>query len=445
MPALVREALEFAIPVMPIILGAILGMIGSVHSFRKIRRKGHRLPIAILVMIAGFLFGAVIAGLAVYSLLGPSVFNCENPSELSVAASICLFFFAAAVFSVVLIAGIATLLPQRRSRIAGQRREWKRDQKLAYRLATFFLALFAVLLLWRSRWEYWSPNLDTGWVDAMLLWSAAGGGLALWGARALAKRAAAAGQYLKPSETSERFVLYLREFERERRPFVVRSEQPRQPCLDAALKLLGPYSFTPYENSTPLTLEQYLSPALESGLAPLVALGRPDDYLPPSGAAREYVADQVWQERFEDLAIRSIAVLLLPGSSNSLNWELGFLLSEGLAPKLFLVFGSLAFSRGALQPKWVQKLMSTFDIARTMDYQPLDWSRFVAATRAAGYNLAPRAPTRSAVIAFDREGNSFELPGAFVTPQEYVQAIKAWLNQSPSPGPQPDTKRGLTS
>jgi len=31
----------------------------------------------------------------------------------------------------VLIAGIATLLPKRRSRIAGQRTEWKRDQKLA--------------------------------------------------------------------------------------------------------------------------------------------------------------------------------------------------------------------------------------------------------------------------------------------------------------------------
>jgi hypothetical protein len=445
MRAFAREALEFAIGLIPIILGAILGMIGSVHCFRKIRRKGHRLPIAILVMIAGFLLGGVVAGFVVCSLFWQSAFNSENPSELSVFAAIGSFFFGAPVFSVALIASIATLLPKRRTRIAGKRTEWQRDQKLAYRLAIFFLALFAVLLLWRLRWKYWSPNLDIGWVEAMLVWSAAGCGLALWGARALAKRAAAAGQYFKPSQTSDRFVLYLREFERERRPFLVRSEQRRHPGLDATLKLLGPYSFTPYENSTPLTLEQYLSSALESGLAPLVALGRPDDYLPPSGAAREYVADQVWQERFEDLAVRSEAILLLPGSSKSLNWELSFLLSEGLAPKLFLVFGPLAFSRAALQPKWLQKLMSTFDIARTMDYQPLDWSRFVAATCAAGYNLAPRAPTRSAVIAFDREGNSFELPGAFATPQEYVQAIKAWLNQNASPGPQPDTLRGLTS
>lgn len=441
MRAFGRQALEFAIGLIPIILGAILGMIGSVHCFRKIRRKGQRLPIAILVMIAGFLFGGAVAGLVVRSLFWQSAFNSVNPSALSVGAAIGSFFFAAAVLGVVLIAGIATLLPKRRTRIAGERTGWKRDQKLAYTLATFFLALFAVLLLWRSRWEYRSPTLAIGWLEAMLVWSAAGCGFALWGARALAKRAAAAGQYLKPSETSERFVLYLREFERERRPFVVRSEQPRHPGPYAALGLLSPisYSFAPHENSTPLTLEQYLSPALESGLAPLVALGRPDDYLPPSGAARDYVADQVWKERFEDLAVRSIAILLLPGSSNSLNWELSFVLSEGLAPKLFLVFGPLSFSHGALQPKWVQKLMSRFDIAWTMDYQPLDWSRFVAAIRAAGYNLAPRAPERSAVIAFDRGGNSFELPGAFVNPREYVQAIKAWLNRSASPGPQTGT------
>ncbi|MGA2078132.1 MAG: hypothetical protein ABSH52_31970 [Terriglobia bacterium] len=94
MRAFAREALEFAIGLIPIILGAILGMIGSVHCFRKIRRKGHRLLIAILVMIAGFLFGPVIAGLVVYSLFRQSAFNSENPSvRLSV------YFFSPPPFS----------------------------------------------------------------------------------------------------------------------------------------------------------------------------------------------------------------------------------------------------------------------------------------------------------------------------------------------------------
>ena len=201
------------------------------------------------------------------------------------------------------------------------------------------------------------------------------GGTFLVLARKLAKRVAVA-RYFNPSQTSEPSILYLRGFEHERRPFIFRSGQPRQTILEF------------YWSSIPawLTFEQYFSHALESELAPLVALGHPDGCPPAPGALRDYVEDQVWQDRFEDLAVRSKAIFLLPSESESLNWELGFPLSKGLASKLFIIFGPLTFSRPRTDPEWLQKLTGY------VLYEPLNWSRFASAIRAAGYNLAARAP-----------------------------------------------------
>jgi len=201
------------------------------------------------------------------------------------------------------------------------------------------------------------------------------GGTFLVLARKLAKRVAVA-RYFNPSQTSEPSILYLRGFEHERRPFIFRSGQPRQTILEF------------YWSSIPawLTFEQYFSHALQSELAPLVALGHPDGCPPAPGALRDYVEDQVWQDRFEDLAVRSKAIFLLPSESESLNWELGFPPSKGLTSKLFIIFGPLTFSRPRTDPEWLQKLTGY------VLYEPLNWSRFASAIRAAGYNLAARAP-----------------------------------------------------
>jgi hypothetical protein len=431
--------LEFTV----FVIAYLVSIFAFIHNFRKIRQKGYRWRIATLITLAGFLFGVIVAGLVAY-LFGGSVFTSEKTPDWLAGLGVLSVLTAAVISGVPLVAGIATLLPNRRARIAaGERTEWKLDLKLAYILAALFLVPVPVLLIWRP------PELeldDPGSLFAVILVLGLYGGIFFVVARKLAKRVAAA-RYLEPSQTSETPILFLREFEHERRPFIFRSVQPRhpvleffwpwylppltlifrseQPCFRSEQPRHRVLEFFSPSISMPFTLEQYLSPALESELAPLVALGRPQDYLPPSGATRDYLEDQSWQERFEDLAARSKAILMLPGSSESLTWELSFLLSTGLASKLFIVFGPLAFSRPKTDPEWMQKL------TRMVWYEPLDWSRFVAATRTAGYNLGAQVPTPPAVLAFDRKGNGYELSGSYQTPQDYVRAVRSWLMGGP--------------
>ena len=52
-----------------------------------------------------------------------------------------------------------------------------------------------------------------------------------------------------------------------------------------------------------------------SRLGPVVALGRPGEWLPQLGAAREYVAGDAWQREIVDLIARSRAVVMVLGRS----------------------------------------------------------------------------------------------------------------------------------
>ncbi len=395
------------------------------HKFSKLRGKGYSWKIASLVILAGCLFSIGVGTLVLYLF---DYFFAEKPTWLSFAM---FAMFPVLVYAVVpLVAAAATLLPDRRASIAGRERdEWKLDLRVAYGLAGLFWVPIPVLLLWHP------AGAGAAGLFAVSLILALSG----WFFFALAhnlKRRVAAAKYLKSSKTIGAHVLYLREFEHEREPFIYGSPllalwprgqnallpavprepvKPRNLLLDMVM-LRG--------SSTTITFEQYLSPAIESGLAPLVALGRPDDYLPPSGALREYATDHIWQERFKELAFRSKAILLQAGSSQSLNWELSLLLSKGLASKLFVVLGPLAFGPTGPHGQWLQKLNNWV----AFGLEPLDWSRFIAAMRMAGYNIAPHRPTLPALLAFDRDGNSHELAGGFKTPEEYVRAIKRWLS-----------------
>lgn len=67
--------------------------------------------------------------------------------------------------------------------------------------------------------------------------------------------------------------------------------------------------------------EQILVSTFE-GCGPPVAVGRPEDRLPPLGASRLYVEDEHWQEVVRDLISRSAVVLLRLGTSPGLRWEL---------------------------------------------------------------------------------------------------------------------------
>jgi hypothetical protein len=59
------------------------------------------------------------------------------------------------------------------------------------------------------------------------------------------------------------------------------------------------------------------------GLGPIVAVGRPEEELPATPhIAREYVADDRWQDRVVDLIGRAQLVVIQVGTSKGLMWEL---------------------------------------------------------------------------------------------------------------------------
>ena len=57
-------------------------------------------------------------------------------------------------------------------------------------------------------------------------------------------------------------------------------------------------------------------------VGPFIAIGRPEDELPPLGAARFWVADDDWQGFIKNLLEDAALVLVMAGKTEGLNWEL---------------------------------------------------------------------------------------------------------------------------
>lgn len=150
------------------------------------------------------------------------------------------------------------------------------------------------------------------------------------GAQGLSAVAAVAGIALLPVGGSVVVrVLAANRWERSRRASMptleeLRQHDPRRPAFllrSFTLEQLPGYS----------TFEEELVKEFEH-VAPVVALGRPGDELPPVGAAREYVTDdsetrpasemKAWQSRVQTLVESSAIVVVMIGPTAGLQWEL---------------------------------------------------------------------------------------------------------------------------
>ncbi|HEY4962907.1 MAG TPA: hypothetical protein VII29_18780, partial [Terriglobales bacterium] len=59
-----------------------------------------------------------------------------------------------------------------------------------------------------------------------------------------------------------------------------------------------------------IPFEAYLGGAFRERIGPFIALGNPEDYLPPEGANRTYVDDEGWYEYFERIARRAACMAM---------------------------------------------------------------------------------------------------------------------------------------
>ena len=74
---------------------------------------------------------------------------------------------------------------------------------------------------------------------------------------------------------------------------------------------------------------------------PLVAIGRPSEALPPPGAAPRFrETDQTWKDRVVDLLRRARLVILVPGTSEPLHWEITTAFQELKPQQLLIMVGS---------------------------------------------------------------------------------------------------------
>lgn len=89
----------------------------------------------------------------------------------------------------------------------------------------------------------------------------------------------------------------------------------------AADSQLGKAGWRFLDHVGPFTEEEQLVEAL-SRVGPVVALGQPGELLPRIGARREYVSQENWKVRVEDLMRQAQLVVVLYADSSSVQWEI---------------------------------------------------------------------------------------------------------------------------
>jgi hypothetical protein len=70
---------------------------------------------------------------------------------------------------------------------------------------------------------------------------------------------------------------------------------------------------------------------------PVTAVGRPAEKLPPLGAAREYLDDDIWRDEIEERVKDAEAIVVVLGRSSGLLWELEAIVRLGAANRTMVV------------------------------------------------------------------------------------------------------------
>jgi hypothetical protein len=118
-------------------------------------------------------------------------------------------------------------------------------------------------------------------------------------------------------DSSRRPILYLRSFQLDER--IGRPTWPER-----------------FFGSPPMAnLEQTLTQVLRKH-GPVIAIGRPDESLPPLGAARFYVSHDRWQQKVVDVTSVCRYVVWATGVTEGLRWEISHLLENLPAEKVIL-------------------------------------------------------------------------------------------------------------
>lgn len=163
------------------------------------------------------------------------------------------------------------------------------------------------------------------------------------------------------------------------------------------------------------TFEQFFGKPITTRLGPFLALGNPEDYLPPSDAAtRIYLSDMEWFDWFQEFARDSTCILLRVSTSDNLDQELRFILSTGLQIKLYI-----------LTPPEFYDLGKNDLISVNLNRLSFSWPEFAEMLNRLGYSAPEDDMPNGAVIGFDSEGKAEVVLTDAKSATDYIGAIES--------------------
>lgn len=396
--------LPLMIAIVVVVGGSLLAAMSILYGAgRSLRRRGYTPPVVGIIVLTGTTTAGLVSAWS-FAYLGGEL--------LAVAGSFIIFTLGAPLA----IAAIASALPSQKHRPAGTRVIRCPVHLLLYAGAAL-LWVFAGLIV--AIPFLLGPGIvgENHLIHVVMPIAAMGAATFAFGRRAAAQMHAPRSLHAVLERDRRPPVLYLREFAVEGQPFVSGTASQLAPYLKRAKRRVPLWLRAIWGITDMVTVEDYLTGEIERALGPLVALGNPEDYLQPLGAAREYARDQGWQERFACLAEQAQAILLVPGQSANLEWELGTLRALGLATRLFVVVGSETFSS-----------RSTWFHRRVYGWHPARWETFRAQMEASGYAMPGECPRALSVIGFDVAGRADVITnGGAISPEAYVHAVETHL------------------
>jgi len=322
------------------------------------------------------------------------------------------FFWLTWLFAVAVTAIILLVLPRRPRRTFGNRRPGFPFARIGQLLVVVAVLLSIVIIAASARGSMRSSQAGAGLALAF--------GFLLPTARylqRLGRRAdmeATSDQY--GVERLEHPVLYLRAFKQEGQFFAIRAA--------------GDYGTLPRhwhaavskpDQNVGGTFEEYFADALKSSIGSLVALGSPEDYVAPEGAARMYAKDTDWMEHVSTLARNAAAIVVEVGASANLRWEFEFIRKERLHQKLFVI------TRPSTEGKWLSWAFWRL-VWRIQGSPNVSFREFAASLAPLGYDLAGVTGAPGSVIAFDADGKALLVTTSAVWPDEFVSPMRDWIN-----------------
>jgi hypothetical protein len=398
--------MEFLLLV-PLALLVGLGMfLAPSVIYRRARRKGYRAPGAALVVLVTL---AATIGLTLPFL----------PSGVGLGPNQFLFWEFGPPTTVFWIVGLilVAVLPRGSGRVSGER-----HVNFPFVLVGWTVGAGGFVVVAIALWFCFSGRqafplvLRTFWLAGVLI---AFGRYLVGRGRTMANQPVLERVLADDSRSP---VLYLRAFNQEGQAFAVGDASKYGAYVEGwqGVAVAGQRVEVPFE--------QYFHRSIETRLGPFVALGSPEDYVPPHGAVRHYATDETWQPELARLAKQARCILAEVNTAGNLRWEFEHLRSKGYQKKLFF----FSIPEDAAAP-WRSAWGRSFGGIRGL-IPPVAWNTFADELGSLGYELSSDDPGPGSLITFDAHGRQVLLTTEADLPEDFIEPLEAWLTNKKKTG-----------